>query len=144
MRGSMTQWNPVLSREPFLRLLDPLFGGEAGQNEELSGNVWAPPVDVHETRDAYLVQAELPGVTREQIDITLENNVLRLSGERKFEREENTSYHRLERPYGAFTRSFALPSQVDAERIQASFQDGVLTITVPKVEQAKPRKISIQ
>jgi HSP20 family protein len=147
MRGSMSLWNPIaplFATEPFFRLLDPRFSGEPAQNEELSSRAWTPPVDVHETRDAFLVQAELPGVTREEIGITLENNVLRLTGERKPQQEENVSYHRVERPYGAFSRSFALPVQVDAERIQAAFQDGVLTITVPKAEQAKPRKISIE
>jgi HSP20 family protein len=147
MRGSLTRWNPVspvLAREPFFRLLDSFFSGEMGQGEELSTRTWTPPVDIHETPEAYQVQAELPGMTREDIDITLEHNVLRLTGERKLEKEQNQgNFHRLERYYGTFARSFSLPAQVNAEGIQASFKDGVLSITVPKAEQAKPRKISI-
>jgi HSP20 family protein len=103
-----------------------------------------PPVDIQETEEGYRLQAELPGLTKEDIDITLENNVLRLSGERKFERDvKKESFHRVERTYGTFSRAFSLPQQVNAEGVQAGFENGVLTILVPKAEQAKPRKISI-
>jgi HSP20 family protein len=144
MTSSISRWtpSPALGREPFYRLFETLFNQDQG--EEITTRTWTPPVDVHETNDAFVVTAELPGMSREDIEITLENNILRLSGERKFERDEKKdNYHRIERSYGAFTRSFALPTQVDAERVQAEFKDGVLTITVPKAEQARPRKISI-
>jgi HSP20 family protein len=142
MATPISRWTPVTSREPLLRLFDTLFG--ADQGEELATRTWTPPVDVRETDDAYLVTAELPGMSAQDIQITLENNILRLSGERKFERDEKKeNFHRIERAYGSFTRSFGLPSQVDADRVQASFKDGVLTITVPKAEQARPRKIEI-
>jgi HSP20 family protein len=103
-----------------------------------------PPVDIQETEEGFRLMAELPGLTREDITITLENNVLRLTGERKFEKDvKKESYHRVERSYGTFARSFVLPQQVSSEKVQAAFENGVLTITVPKAEQAKPRKIEI-
>jgi len=145
MLNSVTRWNPAaayLTREPVSRLLDNFFNDLQG--EEVSNRGWMPPVDIQETEDAYKLHAELPGLTKDDINITLENNVLRLSGERKFEKEvQKESYHRIERTYGAFSRAFALPQQVDADGVQAAFENGVLTITVPKAEQAKPRKISI-
>ncbi len=144
MPTSMSRWtqSPTLSREPFYRLFETLFNQDQG--EDIATRTWTPPVDVRETEEAFTVTAELPGLSREDIQITLENNILRLTGERKFERDEKQeNYHRIERSYGAFTRSFALPSQVDAERVQANFKDGVLTITVPKADAARPRKIDI-
>ena len=146
MLNNVTRWNPAvayLNREPFARLFEN-FLNEAAQGEEVSNRNWVPPVDIQETEEGYRLQAELPGLTKEDIDITLENNVLRLSGERKFERDvKNESFHRVERTYGTFSRAFSLPQQVNAEGVQAGFENGVLTILVPKAEQAKPRKISI-
>jgi HSP20 family protein len=146
MLNNVTRWNPAaaafLAREPLSRMLDTFFTDLQG--EEVSNRGWVPPVDIQETEDAYRLHAELPGLTKEDIDITLENNVLRLSGERKFEKEvKKESFHRVERTYGTFSRAFALPQQVNSEGVQASFANGVLTITVPKAEQAKPRKIAI-
>ena len=146
MLNNVTRWNPAvayLNREPFARLFEN-FLNEAVQGEEVSNRNWVPPVDIQETEEGYRLQAELPGLTKEDIDITLENNVLRLSGERKFERDvKKENFHRVERTYGTFSRAFSLPQQVNAEGVQAGFENGVLTILVPKAEQAKPRKISI-
>jgi HSP20 family protein len=101
-------------------------------------------VDIQETEEGYRLTAELPGLTKDDINITLENNVLRLSGERKFEKDvKKESYHRIERAYGTFGRSFVLPQQVSSDKVEAAFKDGILTVTVPKAEQAKPRKIAI-
>jgi HSP20 family protein len=142
----VTRWNPTaayLNREPFARLFENFFNGTQPE-EEVSNRNWVPPVDIQETEEGYRLLAELPGLTKEDINITLENNVLRLSGERKFERDvKKESFHRVERTYGTFSRAFALPHQVNPEGVQASFESGVLTITVPKAEQAKPRKIAI-
>jgi HSP20 family protein len=145
MANSVTHWNPsqqlANAREPFYRLFDTYFndGGE-----DLATRTWTPPVDIQETDDSYRIQAELPGMSKEDIQITLENNVLRLSGERKFEKDvKKENYHRIERTYGTFSRSFALPTQVSPDKVEAKFDNGVLTITVPKAEQAKPRRISI-
>jgi HSP20 family protein len=141
----VTRWNPAvayLNREPFARMFESFFND--AQGEEVSNRNWVPPVDIQETEEGYRLLAELPGLTKEDINITLENNVLRLSGERKFERDvKKESFHRVERTYGTFSRSFALPHQVNGEGVQAAFENGVLTITVPKAEQAKPRKIAI-
>ena len=135
---------PDLTRDPFYRLMGSFFNQDILGGEEVSNRNWMPPVDIQETEDAYRLVAELPGLTKDDINITLENNVLRLSGERKFEKDvKKESYQRIERTYGVFARSFALPSQVNSEKVQAAFENGVLTITVPKAEQAKPRKIAI-
>ena len=145
MNSSVIRWNPTapyINREPLARLFDTFFGDLQG--EDVSNRGWVPPVDIQETEDGYKLQAELPGLTKEDIQITLENNVLRLSGERKLEKDVNKeSYHRVERTYGTFSRAFALPQQVNGEGVHAGFENGVLTIVVPKAEQAKPRKISI-
>ena len=145
MLNNVTRWNPTtayLAREPFSRLLETFFTDPQG--EEVSNRNWIPPVDIQETPEGYKLLAELPGLTKDDINITLENNVLRLSGERKFEKDvKKESYHRVERTYGTFSRAFALPQQVQAEGVQAGFENGVLTVMVPKAEQAKPRKIEI-
>jgi HSP20 family protein len=148
MINSMNRWNPssanLSSRDPFFRLFDTFFNQDLQGSEEVSNRSWMPPVDIQETEEAYRLTAELPGLKRDDINITLENNVLRLSGERKFEKDvKKESYQRIERSYGAFSRSFTLPQLVSSEKVQAAFQDGVLTITVPKAEQARPRKIAI-
>ncbi|HSS77894.1 MAG TPA: Hsp20/alpha crystallin family protein [Thermoanaerobaculia bacterium] len=145
MLNTITRWNPgmpYVNREPLSRLFETFFGEQP--TEDVASRGWLPPVDIQETEDAYRLLAELPGLTRDDIQITLENNVLRLSGERKLEKDtKRENYQRIERTYGSFARSFALPLQVNAEGVQAAFENGVLTITVPKAEQSKPRKIAI-
>ncbi|HSL84602.1 MAG TPA: Hsp20/alpha crystallin family protein [Thermoanaerobaculia bacterium] len=149
MRSAMTRWNPttgsfLTTRDPFARMLDSVFGEGLYPSEDVSNRTWMPSVNIRETEQAFFVEAELPGLTKKDIDITLENNILKLSGERRFEKDTNEeSYHRVERSYGSFLRTFSLPSQVNAESVKASFKDGVLTIEVPKAEEAKPRKIAI-
>lgn len=147
-RTSLTRRNPFTSsawlteRDPFVRLMDTFFNGEATQ--ELSNRNWSPAVDIRETEDAYMVHAELPGLSKDDINITLENNILKLTGERRFEKDvDEEQFHRVERAYGTFTRAFSLPSRVDSDGVEAKFKDGVLTLTVPKVEEAKPRRIDI-
>jgi HSP20 family protein len=139
-----TRWNPTLAaREPFYRLFD-FFSGE-GNGEELTSRVWTPAVDIEETDSAYRIEAELPGLNKDDVQITMENNVLRIAGERKLEKDvRKDNFHRIERVYGTFQRSFALPQQVDSEHVQASFKDGILTVLVPKSAQARPRKIEIE
>jgi HSP20 family protein len=108
------------------------------------GGAWAPPVDVYEHEGNIVLKAELPGVDPKEVDVRLENNVLTLRGERKFGSEvKRDSYHRVERSYGAFSRSFTLPSLVDQQHIKADFKDGVLQVTLPKREEAKPKQIQI-
>ena len=132
----------LATRDPFVHFMDNFFNGE--NTQEVSNRTWSPAVDIRETDESYLVHAELPGLSKDDINITLEDTILKLSGERRFEKDvEEEQYHRIERTYGTFTRAFSLPSRVDAGHVQASFKDGVLTITVPKMEEAKPHKIDI-
>jgi HSP20 family protein len=107
---------------------------------------WRPPVDIYENdKHEIVLRAELPGLKREDLDIRVENNTLTLRGERKRDAEvKQESYHRVERSYGAFSRSFSLPTTVNTEKVQATFADGVLTITLPIREEAKPRQIQVQ
>jgi HSP20 family protein len=106
---------------------------------------WIPPVDIHETSAQEIVlRAELPGVAKEDIDLRVENNTLTLKGTRKREADvKEDQYHRVERSYGSFIRSFSLPSRIDTEKVRAEFKDGVLSITLPVKEEAKPRQISV-
>ncbi|MBL8237636.1 MAG: Hsp20/alpha crystallin family protein [Bryobacterales bacterium] len=112
--------------------------------EPVAGRPWTPSVDILETENELVVKADLPEVKLEDISIHLENGILSLKGERKFEhKEDKAGYHRLERGYGSFARNFSLPDTVDAEKVNAAFKDGVLTITLPKKEIAKPRAIKV-
>ena len=106
---------------------------------------WLPPVDIFETDEhEYVIKAELPEMKREDITLTFENNVLTLRGERKFEQAtKRDNFHRVERSYGTFSRSFTLPNTVDASRISAAYKDGVLTVRLPQREDAKPKQISV-
>jgi HSP20 family protein len=145
MMNPIARWNPsqqlAAAREPMYRLFDTFF---SNGGEDLASRTWTPPVDIQETDDSYRIHAELPGLTKDDIQITLENNVLRLSGERKFEKDvKEENYHRIERTYGTFSRSFALPTLVSSDKVEAKFENGVLSILVPKAEQAKPRHIAI-
>ena len=106
---------------------------------------WSPTSDIFETEEQVQIHLDLPGMTKENLDIQLtENNTLTVRGERKFEEVDKAKYHRVERFYGNFMRSFVLPSNVEADKISATFKDGVLEIVLPKVESAKPRKITIK
>lgn len=106
---------------------------------------WIPPVDIFENdKQEIVLRAELPGVSKDDIDLRVENNTLTLKGERKREAEVKTEqYHRVERSYGTFSRSFSLPARIDSEKVRADFREGVLTITLPVKDEAKPRQISV-
>ena len=138
--------NPWNAFEAFNRAFSPLFNGEsstAPENENVT-RAWAPRVDILENETAYQVTAELPGVKKEDVEITVENNLLTLKGERKFEKDVNKEqYHRIERAYGSFLRSFSLPNRVAQDQVQAKFENGLLLITIPKVPEARPKKIEI-
>jgi HSP20 family protein len=123
------------------RFCDDFFGEH---RRGLAEGAWLPAVDVSETESQLTVRAELPGMSQDDIEINLQENVLTLKGEKKQEtKEEKENFHRVERSYGSFSRSFTLPSGVKAADINATFKDGVLEITLPKVEEAKPKKIAI-
>lgn len=124
------------------RILEP-FVRCTTEDEDLVSGSWGPAIDVAETKEKILVRAEVPGVKQDAISIEFENGVLAIRGERKLEKEEGVTWHRVERTYGAFSRSFTLPRTVDAEKIAATYRDGILEIEVPKKEEAKPKHIKI-
>lgn len=116
----------------------------ARRDEEVFSGTWAPPVDIVETKDKLVLTAELPGFTEDQIHLRVEDSVLSLDGERAFQKEMGeANYHRIERSYGRFLRSFTLPTHVDPEKIAATFANGVLTVELPKREETKPKTIKI-
>lgn len=125
------------------RLFEP-FLGRNFDDQDLASGSWVPPVDVVEEKDAILVSAELPGIRPDDVEIQYENGVLVLRGQRTFQQESSDrTYHRVERAYGTFLRSFTLPRSADPEKITASFQNGLLEVRVPKREEAKPKMIPI-
>jgi len=114
-------------------------------NEPRGARPWSPSVDIFETENELILKADLPEVKLEDIEVRVENQTLTLKGERKFEKDESTrGYHRIERNYGTFVRSFSVPASVDAERVAAEYKNGVLTVTLPKKEAAKPRQVKIE
>ncbi|HEX6729100.1 MAG TPA: Hsp20/alpha crystallin family protein [Pyrinomonadaceae bacterium] len=115
-----------------------------GDDEGIGRGAWSPSVDIFENKDQIVVEAELPGMKQEDFDLSIENNVITLRGERRFEKSQETdNYHRVERSYGAFTRSFTLPQTVSGEGATAEYNNGVLRVTLPKREEAKPRRIQV-
>jgi HSP20 family protein len=142
---TLTSWSPVADLaggeiDRLNRMFDAAFAGAP-----LTASTWVPPVDIFEsaTNDV-VVKVELPDMKREDIKVTFENNLLSIEGERKLDSgTDRDRYHRIERGYGAFRRSFSLPSTVDAARVAASYQDGVLTITMPRREETRPRQIPV-
>jgi HSP20 family protein len=141
MRDLMRRSRATSDLSPFERLVGDLF---EPYGEQSMRQTWVPAVNIEESDDVYEVSAELPGLSREDVNITVEQNVLTISGERKWSDEkDNRNFHRIERGYGKFTRSFALPQQVASDKVKALFHDGVLRVTIPKVEGAKPRRIPI-
>jgi HSP20 family protein len=112
--------------------------------EGIGRGAWNPSVDIYENKDHIVLEAELPGMNREDFELTVENNVITLRGERQFEKKEDSdNYHRVERSYGSFTRSFTLPQTVSAEGATAEYRNGVLRVTLPKREETKARRIKI-
>lgn len=114
-------------------------------DEGIARGAWNPSIDIYENKDQIVVEAELPGMKREDFDLSIENNVLTLRGERRFEKkDEGDNYHRVERSYGSFTRSFTLPQTVTGESANAEYKNGVLRVTLPKREEVKARRIEIK
>ncbi len=116
----------------------------AFDDEGIGRGAWAPSVDIYENKDQIVLEAELPGMKQDDFDLSIENNVITLRGERKFEKtDEGDNYHRVERSYGSFTRSFTLPQTVSAEGATAEYNNGVLRVTLPKREETKARRIQV-
>lgn len=139
----MTRYNPFGDlRRMEARFFEPFFRFPF-VNEEMQSSAWNPPVDVHEENEKIVVKVEAPGVDEKDLHVTFEDGLLTISGERTFERKDDRNYHRIERAYGSFTRSFTLPRSVDSTRIAASYRNGVLEIEIPKREDSRPRRIDI-
>jgi HSP20 family protein len=126
------------------RAFDTTLARPERNEEDLLTGAWAPPVDILETKEKTILKAELPGFDENQIHLHFEDGILSLEGERKFEKENaDENYHRVERSYGRFVRSFTIPSSVDNEKISAAFHNGILTVELPKREETKPKQIKI-
>ena len=135
---SLSHFDPLSSlrqfEDAFTRML----------SEPRSGRPWAPAVDIYETENELVLKADLPDVNQDEIDVRVENQTLTLAGERKFDNTNaGKGYHRIERGYGSFVRSFAVPNTFDTEKISAQYKNGVLSVTLPKKEHAKPRQIKV-
>jgi HSP20 family protein len=145
----------IVRMDPFRELaamgerMNRLFGDFSGRRSEddvMTRGDWMPPVDIYQTADQSIVmKVELPGIAREDIDLRIDNSTLTIRGERKRESAvKDEQYHRVERVYGAFSRSFSIPQTVNAEAVHAEFKDGVLTVTLPAREEARPRQVHVQ
>ena len=144
--NTLARWNPLKDvDEMHNRLMNVLLPHSNGSETAISPAAWSPSVDIIEDDGGYTITAELPEVKKENVKVTLENGVLTLTGERKLEKEENgRKYHRIERSYGSFLRSFTLPENADPSGVEARFSDGLLKVHVRKSEQARPKQIEIK
>jgi HSP20 family protein len=145
MTTMITRWEPFRNistlQEQVNRLFDSSFKGN-GDNSTLT--TWAPAVDIYETENELALKADLPEVSEKDLDIRVENNMLTLRGERKFEQKVNEdNYLRIERTYGSFSRSFSLPNTVNTEAIKADYKNGVLTVQLPKRAESKPKQVKV-
>jgi HSP20 family protein len=144
---NMQVWNPF---QEFENLLSRYNKGTSDSGTQLSNDLsfadWAPSCDIEEEEDRYVIKADLPGVDKKDIDVKLENGVISIRGEKQTEKEtgKGTKRHRTERFHGSFARSFSLPDAVKDERVEANYKDGVLSLVIPKVEEAKPKSIDIK
>ncbi|MBN2204160.1 MAG: Hsp20/alpha crystallin family protein [Thermoleophilia bacterium] len=137
---AIIRWDPFREMTQLQNRFDRLFDAVGGRQES-----WLPAVDVFDTQDAVVLKAELAGMDPDDIQIEVEDNVLTIKGERKFEEKvDEERYYRVERRFGSFQRSLALPQGVKADQIEAAYDEGILTVTVPKAEQEKPKRIEVQ
>lgn len=146
MAKNLVRWDPFREmaslREEMDRVFDSLYGRYPRERAEIS---WAPPLDIEETENEITVRAEIPGMKKEDIKISLTGDTLSISGERRHEEEQRgKTYHRIERAYGRFMRTLVLPNDVQADKVKAAYSDGILELTMPKSEKAKAREISIE
>ncbi len=141
-------WDPMRDlagiQDKMNQIFEDTFTRGRGREEGLAVGMWTPAVDIYETDAAVVVKAELPGVQKEQVGVDVKDGVLTLRGERKYEKEvKEENFHRIERSYGTFQRSFSLPATVDQEQISATMKEGVLEVSLPKREASKPKQISV-
>ena len=146
----LTRWDPFREMDDLQKRVNSIFGltpqrPPNGKEETMTVAQWLPLVDITEDGHEYLIKAELPEVRKEDVKVTVESGVLTISGERKFEKEEKDKrYHRIERSYGSFTRSFSVPDDADDSRVSAEFKDGVLTVRLTKSEKARPKSVEVK
>lgn len=144
---SLSLWEPFRDMDEFFNRLAPVRGGRRWgevSSAERQFN-WAPSADISETEGEYRIKAELPGVSKEDVRVAVENGVITLSGERRQEKDDKSEkFHRVERFYGSFVRSFALPDNADAQHIKAESRDGTLLISIPKLSSPKPKQIEVK
>jgi HSP20 family protein len=144
-RPDVSTWSPFDQLTNLRDEINRLFDSPSTNGGSDAFNAWTPALDVYEDKDNLVVRAELPGMKKEDIDISFHENIVTISGERKNEKKyDGAETSREERFFGRFTRSFQLPKTVDASKVKAIYKDGVLTVTLPKAEEAKPRQIQIQ
>ncbi|MGA7837562.1 MAG: Hsp20/alpha crystallin family protein [Ignavibacteriaceae bacterium] len=151
---TLIRWNPSRDLMDVEREFGKLFNSfnrrfgfddSDSNNEELENAVWSPLTDISENKDQYLLKMDLPGVTKNDLKLSYEDGELKISGERKQQKDDKDSkFHRIERTYGKYFRSFTLPKQIKPENIKAEFKDGQLTVTIPKAEEAKPKELEIK
>jgi len=147
--NALTRWDPFKEMDDLQKRLTSIFGLAPGRaangKEDMTVAQWLPLVDITEDDKEYLIKAELAEVKKDEVKVTVENGVLTISGERKFEKEEkDRRYHRIERAYGSFTRSFSVPDDADDAKVGAEFKDGVLTVRLAKSEKARPKSIEVK
>ena len=145
---NIVKWDPFVELEDVSKQLNRIFGRFPARAEPvrelLATADWAPSVDITETDTAYLIKGEIPGVNREDVKVNIENGLLSISGERRQEKEEKgKKFHRIERSYGSFMRSFRLPDNIDEAAVKAEFRDGMLNVTLPKTTQPRNKAISV-
>lgn len=147
--NAIARWDPFRELDDLQSRLSTLLGHAAvckdgAKDEALTVAEWAPLVDIAEDENEYLIKAELPGIKKDDVKVTVQHDVLTITGERAFEKEEkDKKYHRVERAYGSFARSFTLPEDADGAKVAAEFKDGVLRVCLPKSEKAKPKSIEV-
>ncbi len=144
---AIIRWDPfrdlITLREKMNRLFEEAFTSR-GEEKDLVSSTWTPSVDIYETEQSLVLSAEVPGLKEDDIEIKIEDNTLTIKGERKFEKEtKEENYHRIERAYGSFYRSFTLPNYINQDKIEAEHENGVLKITMPKKAEMKPRQVKI-
>lgn len=144
---AIIRWDPfrdfVTLRDRMNRLFEDL-SSPRGEEKDIMTSAWTPSVDIYENENEVVLAAEIPGVEEKDVEIKVEDNNLTIRGERKFEKEtKEENYHRIERSYGSFFRSFSLPSYIDQDKIEAEHENGVLRIRMPKKPELKPRKVKI-
>ena len=145
---ALIRWDPFREmsslQERMNRLMSDFRTRSPFGEEEMAQGAWIPAVDIYETKDSIMLNVELPGVTKEDMALEVKDNTLTIKGEKRLEKDlKEENFHRMERTYGSFMRSFTLPSTVHQEKVKAKFKDGILEITLPKAEEAKPKQIRV-